>query len=109
MVYITPNATACFICNLPGQISPDTWQMNGSDVAENINAEGYLIVPNPGTLFGGSPMSSALTCGSKKHNTSMTALVRYSGKMIEVACHCPLAFYCAEEKCMSRCVCMLNA
>ena len=81
-IYIAPNRVACFICNLPGQISPDTWQLNGSELAENINAEGCLIVPNPGTLFGGSPMSSELTCGSKKDNTSMTALIGFTGMRI---------------------------
>ena len=77
---LSSESVACFDCILPGQNRSDMWQVNGKDLAININAAGLLIVANSSELFGGLTMAPRLTCGNREYNMSMTAFITYTGK-----------------------------
>ncbi|KAL5506422.1 hypothetical protein EMCRGX_G008054 [Ephydatia muelleri] len=77
-VVIQSDNVACFSCILPGHNKSDIWQVNDKNAAQNITAEGSLIVTNPLEVFGDSIMTSKLTCGNSESNTSITAFVMFA-------------------------------
>ena len=83
-VVIQSDNVACFSCILPGHNKSDIWQVNDKNAAQNITAEGSLIVTNPLEVFGDSIMTSKLTCGNSESNTSITAFVMFAGKDVNM-------------------------
>ena len=81
---IQSSNVACFSCTLPGEKKTDIWEVNGIETALNITAVGSLIVTNPLEVFGGSSTISELTCRNKESNISLTALITYEEKEMEI-------------------------